>query len=343
MSFWRSSLVQALLMLSVIVVSAVFIASQLGSSNSCGRENSREDDRDKYRKKTVSGEKGTFEVLVIPVHGVIMRGDDAGLNMGENADSNRLTAMIEQAMRDPKIKAVVLDINSPGGEVVATDIIYSSIKKLQKKKNIPVVASLSVTAASGGYYIASAADRIIAHPLCTTGSIGVIISTFKIHELGKKLGISGESYTTGKYKDILSMNRPTSPEEKELIQSHLAKVYERFVSVVAAGRKMDIETVKAAPVGDGRIMLGSEAVKLGLADAEGGMDEALAAAREMASLHEDCRVVVYEDKDAAFGALLREFFSVRSGNGAIRLELPFAGLSPLAASVPGGRYYYLAR
>lgn len=341
MSFWRRPLVQGILMTTVIVFALSYLLGQIVVSGCFDGCAARGDDAAEaetgFEKEAVSGEPGTFQILVVPVHGVIYRGEESGFWEENYADADTIVRMLEQALEDDRIKAVVLELNTPGGEVVATDMIYRKVRQLSESGK-PVIASMSVVAASGGYYIASGADRIVAHPLCTTGSIGVIISALKYFELQKKIGVSSENYTTGRFKDILSGSRPTTPEEKAIVEAHLKGVYDRFAEVVSQGRKLPLEEVKSPPIGDGRIMLGSEAKKLKLVDENGTLEDALALARNLASLHRDCRVVRYREKKKSFLELMSDLSKMSSGGRSLKVELPVdPTLSKLNSS--GGRYY----
>ena len=169
------------------------------------------------------------------------------------------------------IKAVVVRIDSPGGGVAPTQEIFEEIGKLKKKK--PVIASLGGVAASGGYYIASACDQVVANPGTLTGSIGVIMELGNVEELLKKLGLKGYSIKSGPHKDIGSPLRSLSAEEKDILQSLVDNVHGQFVSAVAKGRKMSEEKVKQ--LADGRIYSGEQAKELGLVDVLGNIEDAI--------------------------------------------------------------------
>jgi len=169
------------------------------------------------------------------------------------------------------IDAVVLRINSPGGGVAPSQEIYESVKRLSEKKK--VVASLGSVAASGGYYIASAADKIVTNPGTITGSIGVIMEYTNIEEVMDKIGISPVVIKSGKFKDTGSPTRPITDDEKKFLQNFVDKIHAQFVEDVASGRKMDKE--KVMEYADGRIISGTDAVLYGLADITGNFETAL--------------------------------------------------------------------
>lgn len=194
---------------------------------------------------------------------------------------------LEKAMENPNIRAVVIRINSPGGSVAATQEIYQKVWKL-RKKNIPIVASVSEVAASGGYYVASACNEIMANHGSITGSIGVIAMSANLQELFKKLGISMTIIKSGKYKDVLSSHRELYPEEREFLQEMIDSSYQKFLKDIALGRNMNISEIK--PYADGRVFTGKTAKEYGLIDNLGTFDDALSRARELGKLPENSPV-----------------------------------------------------
>lgn len=227
------------------------------------------------------------KVVVIDVKGIIGTGSPY-----DGADSNRLRAELRQAAADPHVVAVVLDLDTPGGEVIASDEVHHMIRQLREKHGKPVVACMRSVCASGGYYIAVAADHIVANPMTLTGSIGVIVPTVQFTELLDKIGIKFEPYKSGAMKDMLSgaVSRPQG--EEMLIESHMRDlvrtIFQRFAQVVADGRPMydTAEDVMNARFGDGRILLGADALSHGLVDQLGYFDEAIETARELAGVYE---------------------------------------------------------
>lgn len=169
------------------------------------------------------------------------------------------------------IKAVVVRVDSPGGEVAPTQEIYEAIEKLKKKK--PVIASLGSMAASGGYYIASACHQIVANPGTLTGSIGVIMELGNVEELMRKVGLKGYSIKSGPHKDVGSPLRPLSPEGRAILQALVDDVHGQFVRAVAKGR--GLPEAKVRQLADGRVYSGEQAKRLGLVDHLGNMDDAI--------------------------------------------------------------------
>jgi protease-4 len=189
-------------------------------------------------------------------------------------------SQVRQAREDPGIKAVVLEVVSPGGGVTETEAIHRALKELAREK--PLVASLGTVAASGGYYAATAAREIFTTPTTVTGSIGVIATLPQVQGLLDKLGVGVEVLKEGRLKDMASGLRPLTPEEKAVIQSFLREAYELFVKRVAEGRRMPPE--KVYRLADGRIYSGAQALALGLADREGYLEDAAQRAAELAGL-----------------------------------------------------------
>jgi protease-4 len=194
---------------------------------------------------------------------------------------------IEAHRDNDNVKALLVFINSPGGGVTASQAIYEALRSTREKK--PVVAFMASVAASGGYYVACAADSIIAHEGTLTGSIGVIASFLNTEELFHKIGLGVNVITTGKYKDIGSPHRPMTEEEREYIGALLHNVYQQFLRAVSEGRGMPLEEVTG--LAEGRLYSGEEAYRLGLVDRLGTYEEALRTAAAMGGIEGEPRVV----------------------------------------------------
>lgn len=195
-------------------------------------------------------------------------------------DSRHVVEELKRFDESKGIKAVVVRVESPGGGVAATQEIFDKIKKLREKK--PVIASLGGIAASGGYYIASACEKIVANPGTLTGSIGVIMELGNVEELMRKLGLKGYAIKSGPHKDIGSPFRPLSPEGREILQSLVDNVHGQFVRAVAEERK--IEEAFVRKLADGRVYSGEQAKELGLVDALGNLDDAVDLAAKRAGI-----------------------------------------------------------
>lgn len=214
----------------------------------------------------------------------MLAGDGIGVLQVEGTinDSRELSEELKRFREAPWIKAVVVRIDSPGGAVAPTQEIVEAIHRARKKK--PLIASLGATAASGGYYIASACEKIIADPGTLTGSIGVIMELNNVEELMRKIGVKGYNIKSGVNKDIGSPFHPLSREGREILQGLVDNVYGQFVAAVAKGRGMSEAQVRK--LADGRVYSGAQAKDLGLVDQLGGLEDAIEFAAKRAGIGE---------------------------------------------------------
>lgn len=253
---------------------------------------------------------GRGEVGVIYIDGPIMSGRSSGGPFGAQMGSEDIAAALREATRSPQVKAVVIRLNSPGGTAAAAQEISAEVERL-KQSGKKVVASMGDTAASGAYWIAAGADRIVANPGTLTGSIGVIIQYHNLEGLYGKLGVEAETFKSGPYKDMGSPSRPVTREERQIFQSMIDDIYNQFVDVVARGRHKEVTEIK--PLADGRIFTGNQARELGLVDQLGDFQDALALAGELAGIPGEPVVVELGPRSiwqeffrGAGGATLRE-------------------------------------
>ena len=227
------------------------------------------------------------KVGVINVEGAIVGGRSLDF-FGATTGADRLLTDLRKAAEDPDIRAVVVRMNTPGGSAAASEELGQEIRNLRDRGK-PVVVSMADMAASGGYWVACYADRIVASPGSMTGSIGVIFQHANLSELYEKLGIEFETITSGAFKDMGSSDRPLTDDERRIMQAMLDDIFDQFVAVVAEGRDMSTEEV--LEVADGRIFTGRQALELGLVDQLGSYHDALDLAAELAGL------VDYQVKD----------------------------------------------
>ena len=192
---------------------------------------------------------------------------------------------IHNLSKDKSVKALVIRVDSPGGSVGASQEIYRAIERFREGGK-PVVVSMGNVAASGGYYVSAPADFIYANEGTITGSIGVIVQHVAYRELMKKIGISATSIKTGKFKDTLNPFRELTPEEKKYLKDTLTEVYEQFIRAILKYRKDKVEEERLREVADGRVITGESALKLGLVDALGGLEDAVKKAKELAGVPE---------------------------------------------------------
>jgi protease-4 len=221
------------------------------------------------------------QIGVVYVTGPIYGSGGGGL-FGGFVGTETVAKQLERAETNSKIKAVIVRIDSPGGAAGTAQEIYQLIRDFREQTGKPVIASMGDVAASGGYYVAAAADKIVANRATMTGSIGVIMGGFDLAELMQKYGIRANDITSGKYKDTGSMFRHMRPDELQYLQGVVDSVYEQFVADVAAGRNMRVQDVKK--LADGRIYTGEQAQKKGLVDVLGGLQTAVDEAKKAAGL-----------------------------------------------------------
>jgi len=277
-------------------------------------------------------------IQVVKLYGVISDdgSGDSIFSMGKSTSS--VKKKLKKAVKDDHVKGVLIRINSPGGTVGMSQEIYETIQELRSKGK-PVVVSMGDIAASGGYYIASAADRIFANPGTLTGSIGVIMHLMNWQDTEKKIGIQSTVIKSGMYKDIGSPDRPMTPEEHALLQGIIMDTYDQFVSAVAHGRKMDKEVIKK--LADGRIYSGRQAEKNKLVDQIGGYDDALVwlqkTCRDKNHLSKDLDVDDGNSSSEVLSSLFSSFggpTSAEGQHGALLKQLLPASLDPNLNKVP---------
>ena len=244
------------------------------------------------RETTVMG-KGKEKVLIVEISGIISEEEKRGIAglSGEPDMVARIKEELKTAAKDKHIKAIILRINSPGGTVTASDMIYHEIEQFKKKTNNKVIACIMDLGASGGYYVAVSADKIVAHPTTVTGSIGVIMLNLSVEGLLQKIGVKDTSIKTGEHKDMGSPLKTMTEEERKIFQGVLDSMYERFLSVIAENRK-ELTNEKLKSLADGRIYTAQQALDYGLIDQIGYLDEAIELAKNEAGLT-TARVIIY--------------------------------------------------
>jgi protease-4 len=233
------------------------------------------------------------KIAVIRIDGIISDAPKRNV-MGAELDLSmpvRLREELDKIRKDASVKALVIRIDSPGGGVSTCDIMYNEIVKFKKERKIPVIVEMVEMAASGGVYLAAAGDRIIANPTTVTGSIGVIAQLAKFKDLMDKIGVSAVTIKSGDKKDMGSPMRDMTPEERAIMQDVINSMYERFLSVILAGRK-NLDEKKLRAFADGRIFTAQKALEYGLIDAIGYADDAIAEAEKSANIT-NATVVTY--------------------------------------------------
>ncbi|TAL09135.1 MAG: signal peptide peptidase SppA [Nitrospirae bacterium] len=262
-------------------------------------------------EKTVQG-TAADKILMIDVSGIIAEKPGSGGGFGPSEDIvARVKEELTMAAEDAQIKALLLRINSPGGTVTASDVLHHELSAFKARRKMPVVAVIMDVGASGGYYVASAADRIVAHPTSVTGSVGVIMLRVNAEGLLQKIGVEAGAIKSGSKKDIGSPFRPMSEEEREIFQAMINGFQTRFLEVVTKSRS-GLTPDRLKLIADGRVFTGPQAVQLGLADQTGYLDDGIAAAKQLAGVA-DARVVIY----ARPGAYKHNIYSESSGPGTL--------------------------
>lgn len=215
-------------------------------------------------------------IALIRVEGVIL-------------DSQTTIEELKRFSENPSVKAIVIRIDSPGGGVVPSQEIYDAVKRVRSKNNKAVIASMGSVAASGGYYIAAATDRIVANPGTLTGSIGVIMETANVEGLLQKIGVEGVIIKSGKYKDVGSPLRKMSAEERSLLQAVMDDVHKQFIEAVAEGRSIELRAAQA--LADGRIFTGRQAKEAKLVDELGDLEDAIQLAAEVVGIEGEPKLI----------------------------------------------------
>src|SRR5712691_3201269 len=262
---------------------------------------------------------------------ITMRGLISSSIPGSVSDSmvEDMRLALQQARDDNRVKAIVLEIDSPGGEVTAADQIYNAVTKARARK--PVVIYMDSLAASGGYYIACGGKFLMANETTITGSIGVIIQTLNYEQLFNKIGLASVVFKSGKFKDMLNGARPITPEERELVQNFIMNTYDKFLGIVAKERNLPAELLRNT-IADGRILSGKEALQNKLIDGLGELDDAFTKAKELANAP-DAKVVKY-GPPFSLARFLRVF---GESDSKIELQLP----KQLLPQLESGRAYFL--
>ncbi|HVV00386.1 MAG TPA: signal peptide peptidase SppA [Verrucomicrobiae bacterium] len=323
----RGWMVLAIILFIFLVVSALLNMSHFAHSVSYGSTRVTRAAGPRLEEVLTEDNDASSKIAVIEINGIITsRNVDQGFNMVEV-----IKAELKRAQEDSRVKAVILKVDSPGGEVLASDEIYNLLNQFQENSDKPVIASMGNLAASGGYYVSSPCRWIVANELTITGSIGVIMHTWNYRALMDKVGVTPETFKSGKFKDMLSGERSPSeipPEERAMVQKLIDETYHKFRGVVAAGRKKaaDLNKGEGRPLSkdwtdyaDGRVLSGSEAYQLGFVDQLGDFQAAVKRAEKIAGISR-ANLVEYQQR-YDLGDFLRVFG--KSQAPAIKVDLGF--------------------
>ncbi|MDY5423392.1 signal peptide peptidase SppA [Hornefia butyriciproducens] len=300
---WKKGILVFLIILAVIIAAGILIRGHMKSSDA------------------VIGDGGTLKLSdpyigVLSVEGTISESDTSGLLSSSSYHHSWILSRIDDMIKDSNNKGMILYVNSPGGSVYASDELYLAIRHYQKKTGRPVYSYMASEAASGGYYISSNCNRIVANRNCWTGSIGVTLGTmYDITGLLKKYGIRTVTITSGKNKAMGSSTVKMTGEQKKILQGLVDEAYEQFTGIVAEGRNMSLKKVRK--LADGRIYTAKQAKKLGLVDQIGTYDEAVAdmKARYKMSSAVKAKQIEYDENTGFLQSLLSESLSRVLGKG----------------------------
>ncbi len=253
-------------------------------------------------------EGGIDQIALLEAKGTIMESEETSMFTSVGYNHRMFLEQLEQAFSDPLIKGVVLYVDSPGGGVYESDEIYADIVQLKEQYQKPFVVYMGKTAASGGYYISAPADKIIANKNTITGSIGVVMSSLNIKGLLEKYGIKDQTFASGDNKTIMSPYQDMTEEQVAIIESIIDENYQTFVDIVASGRNMDRSRV--LEIADGRIYTALQAQQVGLVDEIGDLEDAFAAAADLAGVSNPT-IINYEGNDwMPFGGLFGKLSSL---------------------------------
>lgn len=290
------------------------------------------------KEQVLEGE-GQAKILLLDISGFISEKKKSnGLGF---AQKSPLVAQIKEELQkaegDSSIVGVIVKINSPGGTTTATDTIYHELMQFKKRTGVRIVACLTGLATSGGYYVASATDEIIAHPTSITGSIGVIVMKFNIDKFLSKIGIQEETVKSAEKKDIWSPFRPSTPEEKDIMQTIINKLHDRFVKVVLAGRESLLSKEEIERLADGRIFTADQALELKLIDRVGYLDDAVKEMKKTLNL-EGAKVIAYH-RPGSYKGTIYSGFPVASHKEINLIAINGDGFAPIS----GVQFMYLWR
>ncbi|QGH33624.1 signal peptide peptidase SppA [Gracilibacillus salitolerans] len=271
-----------------------------------------QDPDDNFGEKVIEKGSGTNKIAVLHLDGVIQDTTPSTLINTNSYNHERFLDMLDKAGEDNRVDGIILRVNTPGGGVVESAEIHDKILEIQEQYEKPIYVSMGNTAASGGYYIAAPADKIVAHNATLTGSIGVIMESFNFAEFADEYGIDFNTIKSGEYKDIMSMSREMTDDEREILQTMIDDMYAEFVQVIVNGRDMSEDRVRE--LGDGRVYTGAQAQEVDLVDELGSLDDTIEIMREDHELA-NAQVIEYEpgfNFNQWFGGTIQSMFGSES-------------------------------
>lgn len=288
--------------------------------------------RGKMKETVVWGDSGP-KILLLDVDGEITDSDAAGV-LGwvlREGTVSRVRDQLKLAARKGNVKAVIVRIDSPGGSPTAADAVYRQLAAFKARHSLPLYAQMMGVAASGGYYVAMAADRVVASRTTVTGSIGVIMMGVNLTGLMEKIGVANQTFKSGPYKDTGSFLRPMTSEERDQLQSIVDDLHRQFVKVVDKGRP-NLNEDEVRRLADGRVYSAQQALAAGLVDEIAPLESTIDAVREKLGV-EKARVVIYHRP--------REYPSNIYSRGMVRADVEMGADNPVARLWPRAGFYYL--
>jgi protease-4 len=317
-------------LITFLVISLFLNIGLIGVLVSSGDEQFGVKKQPSYEEEFIEGNSSSKDkITVIDLQGIISSAETSQFT-GSMVDE--VVGKLKQAREDKHVRAVILKIDSPGGEVNASDILYHEIKKTNAIK--PVVVFMGSLAASGGFYAAMGSTYIIASDLTLTGSIGVILQTVNYKDLIDKIGIKSVVFKSGKFKDMLNGARVITPEEKALVQKMIDETYDKFVGIVAHERKLN-EAMLRQNIADGRVLSGAEAKNDKLIDGLGYMENAIAKAKELGKT-KNPQIIRYTSQ-FNWTRYLRMLGRSQAQSGSVRLLV-----GPQSLQLESGKLYFLS-
>lgn len=289
-------------------------------------------ERGPLKEKVLQG-RADEKILVISIDGVISDHSKDRMLQSQPSMVQEVVAQLQLAEKDSDIKALLIKVDSPGGTVTASDILYHEISQFKARTNAKIVVAMMNLAASGGYYISLPADWIMAHPTTVTGSIGVIFARPQISGFMEKVGLAMEVNTSGDQKDMGSPFRPPTQAEVAIFQELTDGMAKRFLDLVATHRKLTPQQLEQ--VSSARVFLASDAQKMGLVDQIGYLNDALEKAKALAGLPKDAQVVVYRRRQSKDDTIYNPAASSQGGQLSSMASL----LAPLGSGGETGFYY----
>jgi len=286
----------------------------------------------KLRETPVSGGSGSDKIALIEVEGMLINARTGGFMQPTENKVSLFKEQLNRAAADKNVKAIVLRVNSPGGTVTASDTMYELLTRFRERTKKPIIASLQEVAASGGYYVACAADEIVASPTSVVGSIGVIVNTFDASRGLDKLGIRSEAIKSGPLKDMGSPFKAMTVDERAVMQGMVDEYYARFLEVVKGNRNLGTDE-KARLATDGRVFSGRKALEAGLVDRVGLLEDAIKLARQTAKAP-GARAIMYKRPYGFSGSIYANGSTPTPNANVTYLQIP--GTDSI---LPTGFYY----